>query len=213
MKMSEINVQDVLLEVMTEHGLDCAVQEGWVLPNGTLPAIRAYWFPRESSGRLDVQVLIEPNVVVEECFAGVGEGNAALGDALKNFMFNSLHVFLSAFWGKTDEDQVLVESLTLGGTQYVAHIGNVGVRASAGVEVSPPKELLESIISALREESCFPQVGWCRVFFASVNGEPTYEALLNNEVWPRGLEALRPLGWPTSSGFYSFRNFIMCVAA
>ncbi|WP_347905314.1 DUF6348 family protein [Pseudomonas purpurea] len=211
--MTEINTQDVLRNIMTEHGLDCGVEDDWLLPEGRLPAIRAYWYPGEALGRLDIQVFIEPNVIIEECFAGFGEGDEAFGDALRRFMDNSLHVFLSAFWGKTDDDQVLIENLYIGEKKYVAYFGNIGIRSSAGVDVSPPSEVFGLIKTVLERETTSDRVNWCRTYCGNVKGSYTYEALLNNEVWPRGVDALQKIQWPETDGFYSFRHFCVCVAA
>jgi len=211
--MNPDEVMDALREIMVEHDLDCATEGEWVVPNGKLPAIRAHWHPGENSGLLAIHVLVAPGVVIEECFGGVGEGAKGFGDALTNFMVNSLHVLLSAFWGKSDSDQVLVEQWRIGGRKYIAHIGDIGVRTSAGVDVSPPEGLVPAVKIALECEKARDHYVWCRVFFASISNEHTYETLLNNQKWPAALERMKELQWPRSRGFFSFRNFIVCVAA
>jgi Family of unknown function (DUF6348) len=67
-------VSEALCGLLTRHGLDCVREQEWIVPNGQLPAISAQWHPRKTSGRLDVQVLIERGRIIEECFAGIGTG-------------------------------------------------------------------------------------------------------------------------------------------
>jgi len=84
------------------HGLECLIHNDWVLPNSTVPALRAIWYPGDSSGELQVQVLVRDQLIIEECFAGAGPGDTGLRDALVNFTANSFHVLLSALWDKSD---------------------------------------------------------------------------------------------------------------
>jgi hypothetical protein len=72
--VSELNTTGYLCKLFQEHGLQSVVEKDWVVPNSELPALRALWYPGQSSGRLDVQALVRDGVVIEECFAGIGEG-------------------------------------------------------------------------------------------------------------------------------------------
>lgn len=207
-----IDPADTLLELITGHGLECTTEDEWVLPHGELPAIRAHWHPQGLSGRLDIHVLVEAGVLIEECFAGIGEGEQGLADAWANFMRNSLHVFLAAFWGKTDPEQVLLEHINIAAKPYRLYLGNIGTRASAGVEVAPPEVLFDLIQRTLERQTSASRVNACRVFFANAMGDLTYEALLNNERWPEALALLQQAPWPHTEGFYSFRHFALCIA-
>ena len=98
--MEPVSVSQLLAALFEAHGVEFVVHEGWVAPGGRLPAIRATWYPRGKTGRLDVDVLLEDdNRHFQEAFAGVGEGEAGLRDAWENFCRNSFHVLLSALWG------------------------------------------------------------------------------------------------------------------
>jgi hypothetical protein len=108
-------VMEALSELLRRHGLDCAREKEWIVPNGQLPAIRAKWHPRVTTGQLDVQVLLEKGRIIEESFIGIGTGAPGLADALKNFMINSLHVLLSSLWDIKDDQQVLSEKWQVGG--------------------------------------------------------------------------------------------------
>lgn len=104
-----------MLELFERHGLASIVRDGWVLPNGELPAVRVTWHPRETRGRLDVEVLVRDGVLIEELFAGLGAGDVGLSDGLQNFTINSFHTLLSSLWLRHDPEQVLVEEWTIAG--------------------------------------------------------------------------------------------------
>jgi hypothetical protein len=200
-------------EIFEGHGIRCAVHEDWVLPNGNLPALRAVWHPRNANmGQLDIQLLIEPGVMIEECFAGVGEGEAACRDALGNFLVNSLHVLLTAFWGIDGANHVTVGEWEIAGKPYHAYLGNVGVRASAGVHVPIPKNLLAEIEAVVKLENLMGKTHWAHTFFSNINGEQTFEALLGNKYWENGMDCLKNIQWTEREGYYSIRHFLVLRA-
>jgi len=202
-------VMEALSELLRRHGLDCAREKEWIVPNGQLPAIRAKWHPRVTTGQLDVQVLLEKGRIIEESFIGIGTGAPGLADALKNFMINSLHVLLSSLWDIKDDQQVLSEKWQVGGRQFAAYIGNFGRRASRGMRVEVPKDLFETIENRIRHEHLSGDVHWFRAFFCNTAGEHTYEALKDNVPWEAGLAGLKTIAWPQFDGYYSVRIFIV----
>ncbi len=211
--MNATEIASELKRLMEAHGLACATRDDWVLPNGQLPAMRALWHPGKSSGRLDIQVLVEKDVLIEECFAGIGSGEEGFHDALRNFMLNSLHVLLAAFWGKDDPDQVITETWQIAGNSFRAFIGNFGTRASAGYHAHVPHQLFPEIQSAITKQQLGPGLHWIRTFFCSIRGEQTFEALLDNEEWLPGVECLKAIPWEETGGYYSVRNFLVLCAA
>jgi hypothetical protein len=210
---NQSTVSAALRDLLTRHGLECSTEQEWIVPDGQLPAIRAQWHPRETSGRLDVHVLLEKGRIIEECFAGIGTGRTGFADALNNFMVNSLHVLLSSLWGIKDDEQVASENWKIGGRQFTAYIGNFGRRASEGVRVDVPKDLFETIQNRICHEDLPDDIHWFRVFFCSLGGQHTYEALRDNEPWEAGIEGLKGITWPETDRYYSFRNFIILRSA
>ena len=198
-----------LSKLMQSHGIPCDVEREWVVPHGVLPAVRASWYPSAGSGALEVEVLLEDRSIINECFAGIGDGEVAITDALNNFMINSFHVLLSAFWGRGEDQQVTTEDWTVSGKPFKAHIGNFGTRGSQGVEPVVPPELFPTIRRTIECESLSPSCHWVRHFFCDVKGDRTFEALLDNNQWTAGLDALRTIGWAKSDGYYSVRNFLV----
>jgi len=51
-------VTEIVLRLFQDHGLECSLHNDWVLPNSTLPALRALWYPANSSGELQIQALV-----------------------------------------------------------------------------------------------------------------------------------------------------------
>ena len=200
-------------ELFEEHGVICVVEDEWIVPNSELPALRALWQPGSSNGRLDVQVLISEGVVIEECFAGVGDGERGANDALANFTINSFHVLFAALWGKNDASQVTTEAWEVHGKPYTAYIGNFGTRSSDGVTPYVPDELFAGIEEAVKHEPLAEDIHWFRIFFCNLAGEFVFEALKDNENWNAGVRCLESMRWPKSEGYYSVRLFAILRAA
>ncbi len=207
--MEPITLEKELSELMTGHELPYHIENEWVVPLGKLPAIRATWYPREDSGLLEVDVLLEDKRIINECFAGIGSGREGLNDALQNFCINSFHVLLASLWGLTDTDQVMTENWNFRGKEYTAFIGNIGTRGSGEVDAEIPDGLFETIEKSIRNEPLKDNLSWFRCFFCSVSGEKTFEALKDNEVWQSGVSALKTLPWANTNGYYSVRNFLV----
>lgn len=207
--MESAEITKALQVLIEAHGLPCNIHNEWVLPNGTLPAVRGTWFPNIHNGRLDIDVLLEENVMIEECFAGVGSGEAGFNDALQNFSVNSLHVLLAALWDINDPEQVTTEKWLINGKHYSAFVGNFGNRISAGVSFNVPSELFPAIESAIKAEPLTAKLHWVRSFFCNVSGDKTHESLLDNQPWQAGHDALVKVPWEYHERYYSVRNFIV----
>jgi hypothetical protein len=217
--MENHDTTTALKEIFEAHGIRCAIHEDWVLPNGNIPALRAVWHPHNTNmGQLDIQVLIEPGKMIEECFAGVGTGEAGFRDALGNFLVNSLHVLLAAFWevdSAEGANYVTISEWEIGGKPYLAYSGNVGVRASAGVHVPIPKNLLSEIEAVVKLEPLTGDTHWIRTFFGNISpveGEQAFEALIDNKYWENGLDCLKNIVWTPREGYYSIRHFLVLRA-
>ena len=211
--VTQDQVNSILKAVLTAHELDTRIVDGWIKPHDRLPAIRCLWNNTNPgrSGRLDVQVLVDENVLLEECFAGLGNELDALHDALQNFCINSLHVMLAAFWNIVDDEQVTIEDWNVKGTQCTAYIGNFGTRASDGKHPGVPEGAFEAIEKAAGSLAIQRHYHWAMAFFCNIGNkkEKIYEAKLDNQVWEAGEQALRKLSWPDSDGYYSVRNFFI----
>ena len=207
--MESIDLKEYISELFQAHDVPFHTENEWVVPYGELPAIRSTWFQKETIGVFEVEVLLDGGRIINECFSGFGVGKDGILSGLDNFCVNSFHVLLSAFWNKHDSEQVEVENWLINGTNYKAYIGNLGTRATKGVEASIPENLVESLEKAIKNEALESEVSWFRVFFGSVSGKFTFEALKENEVWEKGISMLSAQLWEKPEGYYSVRNFIV----
>jgi len=172
--MQPVSLVKQLSELIGAHDVTYHLEDEWVVPYGKLPAIRATWFPRDQNGVLEVEVLIRDQLIINECFAGIGDGEVGMKDAFENFCINSLHVLLAAFWERNDPEQVTTEVWEISGRPYTAYIGNFGTRGSLEVSPDMPAGLFESIERAVKTESFDSESYWIRHFFCGVGGEQTF---------------------------------------
>ena len=200
-----------LVRLLEAHGLDCQRHEDWIAPNGQLPAMRGHWSPREKAGRLDIEVAIDADTVIQESFAGMVTTHSAdpLHDALDNFTINSFHVLLSALWRRDDPEQVTNETWQIGDTSFAVCIGNFGQRGSTSEPPNPPDGLFQAVELAIRTTPLTPRLHWFRFYVGQFKDNAIFEALHDNEPWPAGVETLKALKWPPTVDFYSVRLFLM----
>ena len=209
-------LQKFLENLLRAHGLDSAAYEDWVVVDGELPGIRAsIQDPRLQDGRvllrLDIEVSFGADDVIVESFAGVGEDReAAVANALRNFCVNALHVFLAAFWGHVEADQVQVESWQINGADWRAVIGNFGCQIAGDDAVDIPGNAFATIEACIKDLPLTGERHWVRSFYCNVGRDETgTEVLLDNEVWEDAQTAVAGLDWPQSDGYYSARNFLI----
>lgn len=207
--MDPLDVKEYLCELFQSHDVPFYTESEWVIPYGELPAIRSTWFQKETSGVFEVEVLLDDGRIINESFSGFGVDKEGILNGLENFCINSFHVLLSAFWRKHESGQVEIEDWVINGVTYKAYIGNLGTRATKGVEASIPNGFFEALEKAIKNEALESEVSWFRVFFGSVSGEFTFEALKENEVWQQGISMLSAQSWDKPEGYYSVRNFIV----
>lgn len=207
--MEPITLEKQLSELMSAHNIQFHVENEWIVPFSKLPAIRATWYPRQESGLLEVDVLLEDQRIINECFAGIGAGQSGLNDALQNFCVNSFHVLLAAFWELNDPDQVMTELWNIDGKEYTAFIGNFGIRGSVETDAEIPDHLFDVITNTIKIEPSLEGLSWFRCFFCNISGNLTFETLKNNELWESGVSALQSLPWAKKNGYYSVRNFLV----
>ena len=207
-------VNDKLRPLLEAHGLNCAEEKDWVIPNGRFPLICMTWYPKpeQKSGVLQIDVQLDENTCMQECFGGFGEGEEGLNDGIHNFCVNSLHVMLAALWEVNDPEQVETEEWIIGSETYSAYIGPYGSRGYKGVHPGIPDNAFKVIESTIKKTNLSGKFNWFRNYFCNVNRDSkVYESLFNNDEWPLGIKALKNIDWAESDNFYSVRNFIILV--
>ena len=201
-----------LQTLMKAHGVALDRHEGWLITGGGYPALRGAWHPQignQPTGRLDIQVVLDSERVIDECFAGVGDGQARYVDAMQNFSLGSLHVMRSALWGSRHE-KVLTENWQSPTADWRAHVGEFVSRCLGPDEISFPANLLDILQNALMQADLQPGVHWLRTFYSNTGGgESLVEVLLDNRKWQSGEAAVAKAGWPSSNYYYSLRNFLI----
>lgn len=210
--MNAEQLQDFLCQLFERHGVEMDRYNDWILKDGSLPAIRAKWSQHEAenSGRLDVQIALDKDTYIEECFVGYGKEHKGTLDALHNFMINSFHVCLAAFWDEIDEEQVTVEDWEVSGKQWRAYIGNYGCRSASAQTPPVPEGLFERIEAAIKREDLTSSMHWVRLFYGNVDKKKSYsEVLLDNKSWEAGEQVLTEINWPQSDVYYSMRLFFI----
>jgi hypothetical protein len=194
--MNDAALQHYLLRLFADHGIELEPDEdGWLVTEGDLPAIRATWHPSqgESPGRLDIDVVIDDERHIEESFAGYGQGDAACRDALDAFAAQALHPLLAACWYVTDERKIGIEAWDIGVRTWDVFSGATGIR---GAIVVPP-EVRTALTDALRQKSLTPELHWVRAFYTRAeDGTVSAEASFDNEPWTEGTAALTSVPWP-----------------
>lgn len=186
------------------HGVKLQQEADWLTTEGGLPAIKAHYTAYSNYVQLDVEVLVDKGVLIYENFAGWDET-----DALHNFRQSVLHVLLAALWGQNNE-QVVTQSLQIGQQLYHIYWGQMVVRGDLPADV-PLDALFISVETLFQQGNIAQGNHWVRLFMANVNGQQSFEALLNNVDWLPAKKMLQSLAWQVSDVFYSVRLFIMLV--
>ena len=207
--MEPVSLKPRMAELFSAHDIVFDQEGEWLIPYGELPAIRSTWFTGENSGRLDIEVMLSDNRVIHECYAGVGQQDAGIEDALHSFKLNSFAVLLAAFWKHNDPEQVTTKEWLVLGKLCTAFIGNVSFRASVEADAGIPEGFVDMIETAIKNETTLIGTDWYRCFFCNVAEQHTVEALVNNEPWVPGSDALKSLAWEKSPGYYGVRQFIV----
>lgn len=207
--MEPVSLKSQMADLLTARDIAFDQEGEWLIPYGELPAIRTSWIAGENSGRLDVEVLLQDNRIIHECFAGLGQKEDGIQDALNSFELNSFPVLLAAFWKINDPEHVTCKEMLASGNLYNAFIGGISCRGSVEANASIPEGFVDLIESAIKNETSLPGAHWFRVFFCNVADQQSVEALANNEPWAAGTDALNKLAWEQSPGYYSVRQFIV----
>jgi hypothetical protein len=81
-------------------------------------------------------------------------------------------------------------------------IGRFTLRGADENQVVIPADAIASIETALKREPLTPELHWLRLLHRhDAQGDALSEALLDNEPWPAGTQALNVIDWPTTVGY------------
>jgi Family of unknown function (DUF6348) len=203
-------IQAFLLQLFARHGIELEVYEEWLIADGDFPAIRGFWNEGKGDepGRLDIDVVLDEERRIEESFPGIGRGETGCLDALEVFARNDFHVLLAACWQVADDRQLTLRPLDIGGRIWEAYVGHFALRGIDALPETLTSRLLEAIEDTLGAFRLEPELHWIRFFYGNDNGDVRVEALMDNELWPKGEKALTALPWPKHDAAYSARGLI-----
>ena len=206
--VDENKLLKILEAVFKAHGFDAKEVDGWIVPTGTLPAIKAFWYPQatEKIGQLTIEIFLNDETSIIESFAGFGEKK--FESALENFIKNALPLYLAAFWDY-DSESISVDTWELHGEEYQAFIGDYGV-INAKEDFSIPDDYLEVVYDAIAAEELGNDYHWFNLFYANFDAQNRHaEALKDNDTWEAGTESISSLAWAKVYDYYSVRQSII----
>lgn len=205
--MDDLAIQQFLRRTFERHEIELETDEDWLVTEGDFPAIRAHWVDGAAGqpGRLDVDVVLDEERRIEDSFAG-----ADAREALEAFVQQALHPLLAACWYATDERQLRIEAWEIGVRTWDVFAGSFTLRGQGAEALAAPVDALDAVADALRRESLTPELHWLRLFASrTAAGVVRVEALLDNEPWSAGTQALAALTWPTHTQNYSAQALIL----
>jgi hypothetical protein len=212
--------EPVLLELFRSHGVEALAEGAWITfpgrPNLRASASVARETPGSSwlSVQLDVRLQLSADRAVCESFAGVGlDREQAVADGFRNFVANSFHVLLAAFFAAPeggDDPQVSRERWAVGGSPARAVVGNVGVRGKPPVEGAALVAWYDCLRELIQGRQLRPGTHWVRLYYGQTGGKPlACEVLLDNDVWDEVQAEMAAFAWPAGDAFYSVRIFLV----
>lgn len=210
--IDEQKLEKIVEAIFKAHGFAPKVEEGWVLPTQTYPAMKAFWYPEatETVGQLTIEVFVNEQTRIIESFAGFGEKK--FESALENFIKNALPLYLAVFWGY-DSEGISIDTWVLNGEKYLAFIGDYGV-INPKEEFSIPEDYLEVMYDAIEGETLGDEYHWFNFFYANFDAQNRQaEALKENEAWDAGTKAIGSLDWLKVYDYYSVRQSIILKKA
>lgn len=206
--VNEEKLFKIVEAIFRTHGFEGTNEEGWLMPTGTYPAIKAFWYPEatETVGQLTVEIFVDEKTSIIESFAGIGEKK--FESALENFIHNALYLYLAAFWGY-DAEKISIDRWEIEGNEYLAFIGDYGV-INAKEDFEIPDDYLEVIYDAIADETLGKAYHWFNFIYANFDAQNRKaEALKENDAWEAGSKALDSLGWMKVYDYYSVRQSII----
>ncbi len=207
-----------LVKLLLDHGVQASHDAGLVLvgpDNSRWARLTATRESGSSSLQLHIDAAAPSDAILSDSLNGFGtETGLALGDALQHFCLGDFHVLLAGLWGLLEEDQVDHYTASAENGEWDLYLGawvsrmSDPTNAMRAPETTFAKALIEAAPKVLTERR--PHAG--RVFLGVLDGELTYEALLDMRPSDELDKVLRsvPLKLPPE-GYASQRLFFLAM--
>ncbi len=224
-----ISINNYLIEILKSHNIEIFEEkDGWIIfPKRSIvaPNDKSYFVrspklageivnisqhPTFTNVQLDILVEIFDGRVLIESFAGIGNSqDEAISNSLENFIYNSLHVLLNAFYDVKDE-QISDEKWQINGKNWQAIIGGFAVKKFEEIPVKVPETVFPTFENLIKRQTLFKDVHWFRLFYAQQNKKfLDCETLFDNDIWSEANKELEKLDWESAESYYSVRNFLI----
>ncbi|WP_145374673.1 DUF6348 family protein [Symmachiella dynata] len=209
-------INPLLVKLLRDHGLDATSRDGWILVDNRPSICGAIVREMQPSSnvtsiQIDVYLRVDPDRILMESFAGIGlTKDEAITDGIQNFVANSFHVLLAAFYRDGDDDQVETEQWDINGQSRRVTIGNMGIRGTVPNPDEPPTAWFKALESQIKASSLPPGTHWVRCYYSQMQNQPTaLEVLLDNGDWGAVRSEMLQVNWPQGEDFYSVRVFLV----
>jgi hypothetical protein len=210
------SLEDDIQEMLTSHGVkDIRNENGWVLADGELPALRAdYWINSQTEERCTVNVdftlAVRSGRRIIECYADFGSDLCqATGKNLYKFCAGALHVFLSAYWDHHEPDQVDKETWHANDRQWDAYLSSMINYVTEEQKAGFPKDYMARLEQAICDLPLSEPEHWISMFFCNLKNDWTVEVRLDNDIHEGLTQVVREMDWPSADGMYTQRQFIL----
>jgi hypothetical protein len=210
----ESQLNSFLAEAFHKHNIECNIENDLIIfPRQHMTAWTCM-LNRSSSTKaiilqLDIHLEIGLGKVIIESCAGMGTNEcSAIKDAWKNFLTNSFHTLLSAFFTKEFDDQINNHQWAIDGRIYDVTMSNVTTR---GKHPDPlPLRWLQQLEDIIQSQTLEEGTHWVRLYYAQSESELiSGEILLDNDVWTSVEKTVFRFDFPTYKDFFSIRVFIV----
>lgn len=214
MRQQEDKINQLLIHLFNKHGVKGEVDDDnkIILPD---QFIKAYCqlYDKTSTDitvlQLDVIFVIGLGKEIIESCAGIGSNiDEAANDAFKNFVTNSFHVILAAFFSQKYDEQISREEWVIDNKKYDVISSHIGIRGQKP-EIFSTK-WIEQFNTTVQKQKLSGSIHWIRLFYAfSDNKVNVCEVLLDNNIWESVQLKSAKFDLPLSDNYYSVRLFFI----
>ncbi|MCW5821579.1 MAG: hypothetical protein KIT34_02190 [Cyanobacteria bacterium TGS_CYA1] len=206
---------ELLVNLFKPHGIIAVNhKEGFI----TLPDHPAYRFALQVYKSNEKIVLLEavcefgPGQLMKERLAGVGETQEqAIMDAQRNFVSCVFHVWLSAFFGKSNE-YTNEYFWQINGIERRVLIGSPSGRGD--LDASEDARWQEKWYQLIRTLKIRDGLHWASLCYTQQDEKfIACDALLDNNSCETVKQEIQKFSWPSRKNFYSVRQFMIIADA
>ncbi|QDV15435.1 hypothetical protein Pan153_00490 [Gimesia panareensis] len=211
----DAKINSLILQLLEQHGIDAREENGWIVSEAHPPVCGAVVnetqpTPDIISTQIDIYLKVEPNRILVESFGGFGTNlDEAIADGIQNFVVNTFHVLLSAFYLEKD-DQTVIEEWKINDIPRRVIIGQIGMRGTPPEEEQGAPEWFQNLENKIKATSLPAGTHWIRCYYAQMENRPVaLELLLDNQPWEEVRSEMEKIDWPESEEFFSLRVFLV----